>query len=123
MHQLRGRVGRGGEQSYCILMTGSNIKPESKKRMEIMVSTSNGFEIAEKDLEMRGPGDLYGTRQSGMLKFRLADIVQDIGILEQTRAAARQVTETDPSLSLPQHRPLKFFLRQQGEQSNWARIS
>ena len=124
LHQLRGRVGRGGEQSYCVLMTGNKLTPESRQRMQIMTSTSNGFVIAEKDLEMRGPGDLYGTRQSGELKFRLADIIHDTGILEETRAAAQQLIRDDPSLSLPQHQPLRQFLQQQhGAQSEWSRIS
>ncbi len=70
LHQLRGRVGRGAEQSYCILLTGSKVSEDSKKRMNIMTSTTNGFIIAEQDLQLRGPGDMYGTRQSGALKFR-----------------------------------------------------
>src|SRR5258705_5054044 len=77
MHQLRGRVGRGADQSYCILLTGNNLSEESYKRIQIMVSTTDGFKIAEQDLSMRGPGDMYGTKQSGILKFKLADIVLD----------------------------------------------
>jgi ATP-dependent DNA helicase RecG len=123
MHQLRGRVGRGAEQSYCILMTGNKISEESYKRVQIMVNTSNGFEIAEQDLAMRGPGDLHGTQQSGVLKFKLADIVQDAGILEQTRVAAQQLVSADPKLDLPQHQLLRFALSQQGKQSHWGKIS
>lgn len=123
MHQLRGRVGRGGEQSYCILMTGSKVSDESLKRINIMVSTTDGFKIAEEDLAMRGPGDMYGTRQSGVMKFRLADIVQDSGILEETRVAAQQLLANDPRLDQPQHQGLRYLLRQQGQQSHWAKIS
>ncbi len=123
MHQLRGRVGRGAEQSYCILMTGNKVGAESVKRIGIMVSTTDGFKIAEADLEMRGPGDMYGTKQSGVLKFKLADIVQDAGILEQTREAAISLLNTDPKLTLPQHQPLRTMIAQQGKDSHWGKIS
>jgi len=123
MHQLRGRVGRGAEQSYCILLTGNKISEESFKRIQIMVSTTDGFKIAEQDLAMRGPGDMYGTKQSGLLKFKLADIVLDAGILEETRKAAMQLISTDPTLSLPQNQPLRYMLSQQGKQSHWGKIS
>ena len=123
MHQLRGRVGRGAEQSYCILMTGNKISNESVRRIQIMVSTTDGFKIAEEDLAMRGPGDIYGTKQSGVMKFKLADIVQDSGILEETRKAAQLLLSQDPKLDLPQHQGLKFMLRQQAQQSHWSKIS
>ncbi len=123
MHQLRGRVGRGAEQSYCILMTGNKVGEESVKRINIMVSTTDGFKIAEADLEMRGPGDMYGTKQSGVLKFKLADIVQDAGILEQTREAAITLLNTDPKLTLPQHQPLRNMIARQGKDSHWGKIS
>ncbi len=123
LHQLRGRVGRGSEQSYCILLTGSKVSKESEQRMNIMVSTTNGFSIAEQDLAMRGPGDLYGTRQSGVLKFKLADIVMDSGILEQTREAAQQLIAKDPSLTAPQHQPLRNILLKEANQSQWSKIS
>jgi len=123
MHQLRGRVGRGADQSYCILLTGNNVSDESYKRIQIMVSTTDGFKIAEQDLAMRGPGDMYGTKQSGLLKFKLADIVLDSAILEQTRHAALQLISQDPGLNLPQHQPLKSMLAQQGKQSHWGKIS
>ncbi len=122
LHQLRGRVGRGGEQSYCVLMTGNDLSDDSSKRMQIMTSTSNGFVIAEKDLEMRGPGDLYGTRQSGVMKFRLADIARDMGLLEETREAARHLLASDASLTRPEHQPLRYFLSQQADQSEWGKI-
>jgi ATP-dependent DNA helicase RecG len=123
LHQLRGRVGRGAEQSYCILLTGSGVSKESLKRMKIMTSTSNGFIIAEEDLAMRGPGDLYGTRQSGVLKFKLADIVQDGHILEQTRQAAQEVIAVDPSLTHPQHQGIRNILLREANVSQWSKIS
>ncbi|PQJ08737.1 ATP-dependent DNA helicase RecG [Flavipsychrobacter stenotrophus] len=123
MHQLRGRVGRGAEQSYCILMTGSKVGEESVKRINIMVSTTDGFKIAEEDLAMRGPGDMYGTKQSGVLKFKLADIVHDSAILEETRHAALALLTADPRLELPQHQGLKTTLRNHASQSHWAKIS
>ena len=123
LHQLRGRVGRGGEQSYCILLTGNKVSKESIQRMGIMVSTTDGFVIAEQDLAMRGPGDMYGTRQSGVLKFKLADIVMDVALLEQTRNAATQLLAEDPALSLPQHQALKHSLLEQSHQSHWSKIS
>ncbi len=123
LHQLRGRVGRGAEQSYCILLTGNKLSNESGERMKIMTSTSNGFIIAEKDLAMRGPGDLSGTRQSGILKFKLADIVDDSAILEQTRIAAQQIITSDPSLTHPQHTAIRSILLQEKAANNWAKIS
>ncbi len=123
MHQLRGRVGRGADQSYCILLTGNKISEESYKRIQIMVSTTDGFKIAEQDLAMRGPGDMYGTKQSGVLKFKLADIVLDGGILEETRKAALQLLTQDPRLDLPQHQSLKYMVSQQGKESHWGKIS
>ena len=123
MHQLRGRVGRGADQSYCILLTGNKISEESYKRIQIMVSTTDGFKIAEQDLAMRGPGDMYGTKQSGVLKFKLADIVLDGVILEETRKAAQHVIAQDPALSRPENQPLRYMLQQQGKQSHWGKIS
>ncbi len=123
MHQLRGRVGRGADQSYCILLTGNKISDESYKRIQIMVSTTDGFKIAEQDLAMRGPGDMYGTKQSGLLKFKLADIVLDGAILEQTRNVALNLITQDPGLNMPQHRGIKEMLVQQGRQSHWGKIS
>ncbi len=123
MHQLRGRVGRGADQSYCVLLTGNKISDDSYKRIKIMESTTNGFKIAEHDLEMRGPGDMYGTKQSGVLKFRLADIVQDSAILDQTRVAAQALIAQDPGLTAPQHYGIRQMLLMQGRQSHWGKIS
>ncbi|MBS1780653.1 MAG: ATP-dependent DNA helicase RecG [Bacteroidetes bacterium] len=123
LHQLRGRVGRGAEQSYCILLTGNKLGNDSAERMKIMVSTSNGFIIAEKDLAMRGPGNLSGTQQSGVLKFKIADIVADSAILEQTRIAAQQIITEDPGLTSAQYYPLRAMLAEKVHQSHWAKIS
>jgi len=123
LHQLRGRVGRGSDQSYCILLTGSGISEDSFQRMQIMASTSNGFIIAEKDLEMRGPGDLYGTRQSGALKLKIGDIVHDAHILEQSRDAAQALIARDPSLSAPEYYQLRKALSKVANQSQWKKIS
>lgn len=123
LHQLRGRVGRGADQSYCILLTGSGISKESYERMRVMVSTADGFVIAEKDLEMRGPGDVYGTKQSGVLKLKIADLVKDTPILEICRHAALQLIDKDPELRLPQHQSLKYALEQKGGKEQWNKIS
>jgi ATP-dependent DNA helicase RecG len=123
LHQLRGRVGRGAEQSYCILLTGTNVGEESKKRMNIMVSTTNGFTIAEQDMQLRGPGDIYGTRQSGLMKFKLADIVADGALMEQTRAAAQYIISADPDLAQPAHSGLRALLAGAGQHSYWSKIS
>lgn len=98
LHQLRGRVGRGAEQSYCILMTSFKLTSDAKTRLETMVKTNDGFEIAEVDLKLRGPGDLMGTQQSGILNLRIADIVKDAAILKRAREVAFQVLNEDPNL-------------------------
>jgi len=98
LHQLRGRVGRGAEQSYCILMTSFKLTSDAKTRLETMVKTNDGFEIAEVDLKLRGPGDLMGTQQSGILDLRIADIVKDAAILKRAREVAFQVLNEDPNL-------------------------
>ncbi len=112
LHQLRGRVGRGAEKSFCILLTGFELSKESRQRMHIMTRTNDGFLIAEEDLKMRGPGDIYGTRQSGALNFKVADIIKDSALMEATRDAAQQTLEQDPSLSWPQHEGLRRQLQQ-----------
>ncbi len=123
LHQLRGRVGRGAEQSYCILLTGSKLSEDSKKRMSIMTATGNGFEIAEQDLALRGPGDLYGTRQSGVLKLKIADIVEDAHLVEETRDAAKKLLEYDPQLSRIEHHPLRYKLLSESGGKNMSKIS
>lgn len=123
LHQLRGRVGRGAEKSYCVLLTGSRLGNDARERIRIMTSTGNGFEIAEKDLELRGPGDIEGTRQSGMLNFKLANIVEDRPLIETTRALVQELLENDPELTAPENMPLKNFLQQQKGNVLWSKIS
>ena len=107
LHQLRGRVGRGAEQSYCILMTSHKLSADAKTRLATMVRTSDGFEIAEVDLKLRGPGDMMGTQQSGVLNLRIADIVKDSEILKIARSYAMQVLKSDPNLSSEENIPVK----------------
>lgn len=124
LHQLRGRVGRGAEQSYCILMTSHKLSNDSKTRLETMVRSSDGFEIAEVDLKLRGPGDIMGTQQSGVLNLRIADIVKDKDILEQARYYAKSVLKLDPSLALPEHKVILNTYRQMSKYRNiWNYIS
>ena len=103
LHQLRGRVGRGGEQSYCILMSGNKLTTESKQRLDAMVATTDGFEIANFDLKLRGPGDLQGTQQSGILDFKIADLIKDEKMVAYTRNLAKALLEKDPDLSQPEN--------------------
>lgn len=123
LHQLRGRVGRGSEKSYCILLSGSQVGKDAKDRLKVMCSTNDGFKIAEKDLELRGPGDIQGTRQSGALDFKLANIVDDRALLEIARNEVEQLLTVDPELSLPEHHPLSVHLKQKGGGHAWAKIS
>ncbi|WP_407556710.1 DUF559 domain-containing protein [Winogradskyella sp. 4-2091] len=124
LHQLRGRVGRGAEQSYCILMTSHKLSQDSKTRLETMVRSSDGFEIAEVDLKLRGPGDIMGTQQSGILNLRIADIVKDKDILEQARYYAKNILKNDPSLAAPQHQAILNTYRQMSKYKNiWNYIS
>ncbi len=123
LHQLRGRVGRGAEKSYCILLTGKKLGNEARERMKIMTATSNGFVIAEKDLELRGPGEIEGTRQSGALSFKLVDIVNDRPMVEAAKQQCEQILKEDPDLSLPEHEVLKDFLRSQKGKTAWSKIS
>ncbi len=124
LHQLRGRVGRGAEQSYCILMTSYKLSSEARLRMNTMVKTNNGFEIAETDLELRGPGDLMGTQQSGLLDLLIADLGKDGQILSDAREEARHLLEADPELSKPENQPIKAHLSALRKSTvNWAKIS
>lgn len=123
LHQLRGRVGRGAEKSYCVLLTSSKLGNDARERMKIMVQTSNGFEIAEKDLELRGPGEIEGTRQSGMVNFRLADIVKDKPIVELARSAVEAILEADPELNSAENLRLKNYLQSLREKNSWSKIS
>ena len=124
LHQLRGRVGRGAEQSYCILMTGHKLSEDSKTRLQTMVSTNDGFEIAEVDLRLRGPGDLMGTQQSGVLNLKIADVIKDKDILQHARHYAKSILKSDPSLSLPEHKVLRYTYSQLTKYKNiWNYIS
>jgi ATP-dependent DNA helicase RecG len=123
LHQLRGRVGRGAEKSYCILLTGQKLGNDARERIRIMASTGNGFEIAEKDLELRGPGEIEGTRQSGALNFKLAHIVQDRPLVELARNMAAELLEKDPDLNSAENLPLRNYLKQDRGEVVWSKIS
>lgn len=124
LHQLRGRVGRGAEQSYCILMSSDNLSGDAKERIGTMVATNDGFKIAEADLKLRGPGDLQGTRQSGLLALKLADIVQDENIVRAARYTATEILQEDPGLTSPEHQGLAREMEKDGKEKNiWAKIS
>ena len=124
LHQLRGRVGRGTDQSYCILMTGNKLTEEARIRIRTMVDTGDGFEIAEVDLKLRGPGDLMGTRQSGDLELKIADLVKDGEILKVARIAAQEVFQKDKNLEMPEHKQIKSYLEEKHKKEiSWDRIS
>jgi ATP-dependent DNA helicase RecG len=124
LHQLRGRVGRGAEQSYCILMTSHKLSADAKTRLETMTRTSDGFEIAEVDLKLRGPGDIMGTQQSGVLNLRIADIIKDTEILKLARSYAFQTLKEDPTLMLPKHAAINNTYAQMAKYRNiWNYIS
>jgi len=123
LHQLRGRVGRGAEKSYCVLLTPPSIGKDASERMKIMVQTASGFEIAEKDLLLRGPGEIEGTRQSGALNFKLASLVHDRSLLEWAREQAARLLDADPTLGKPENQPLRYYLQQQKGAMNWSKIS
>ncbi|MFC3416615.1 ATP-dependent DNA helicase RecG [Algoriphagus hitonicola] len=124
LHQLRGRVGRGAEQSYCILMSKYELSKDSRVRLETMVRTNDGFEIADVDLRLRGPGDLMGTQQSGITDLLIADLSKDAPILTLARDAAQQVLAEDSTLSLPKNQPILRQVKSQKKTAvNWSRIS
>lgn len=124
LHQLRGRVGRGAENSYCILMTGNKLSEEAKTRLEKLVRTNDGFEIAEADMQLRGHGDLMGTQQSGIVPLKIADLVKDGEILQVARQAASELLGNDPFLMKPENLHLSQYLTQRKkEKSDWSRVS
>jgi ATP-dependent DNA helicase RecG len=123
LHQLRGRVGRGSEKSFCVLLTGQKVSNDARERIKIMCATNDGFLIAEKDLELRGPGDIEGTRQSGALNFKLANIVNDKEVLEVAKMAAEKLVEEDHTLNLAKNLELKNYLQSQKARSGWGKIS
>jgi ATP-dependent DNA helicase RecG len=124
LHQLRGRVGRGGDQSYCILITSGKLSSDSRKRMQIMTSTTDGFQISEEDLKMRGPGDLEGTQQSGTpLQLKIANLATDGQILQYARDMAKEILKEDPQLSLEKNVILKRQLKNRTPNVDWGAIS
>ena len=124
LHQLRGRVGRGGNQSYCILMSKYELTSDGRKRLNAMVSTNDGFEIANIDLQLRGPGDIQGTQQSGMLDFKIADLAKDEKLVSYTRNLAIQILDDDPDLQKPEHHRLKAKVDELiRSEVNWSVIS
>ena len=123
LHQLRGRVGRGAEQSFCILLSGQKLSADARERLKIMVNTNDGFLIAEKDLEIRGPGEMEGTRQSGALNFKLANILQDKAMLEAAKLTVEGVIQSDPELISAENSALKNFLLLLKGKTLWSRIA
>lgn len=122
LHQLRGRVGRGAEQSFCILMTGYKLGTDTRLRMDTMVETNDGFEISEVDLKLRGPGDISGTQQSGMLDLHIADLAKDGQILQLARTAAQTILNEDPLLEQTKNALLLSALTATKDKSNWSKI-
>jgi len=124
LHQLRGRVGRGGDQAYCILMTSEKLSNDAKTRMNAMVHTNDGFEIADVDMKLRGPGDIEGTQQSGIPNLRIADLITDGNILALARDEAIKTLTQDPLLSDPKNKNLLLGLNQfKSSDKDWSRIS
>ena len=123
LHQLRGRVGRGADQSYCVLMTGNKMSKEAKERIKTMVETNDGFRIAETDLKIRGPGDMMGTQQSGVLDLNIADLATDSKILAEARLCAEAIINEDPDLLKPENSLLKAVKDSISKNTNWSLIS
>jgi ATP-dependent DNA helicase RecG len=124
LHQLRGRVGRGADQSYCILMTSYKLSTEGKKRLETMVRTNDGFEIADVDMQLRGPGNIEGKEQSGTLNLKIADLSKDQQILILARHIATKILKEDNQLQNPENSVLLHYLSNlKLQRTNWSRIS
>ncbi len=121
LHQLRGRVGRGAEQSYCVLMTGYKLSEDAKKRINTMVATTDGFRIAEQDLLLRGPGNMMGTQQSGAIDFQLVDLVADQRVLEAARDTAREIMSEDPDLREEKHSSMRAYMKVRLRQ-DWSEV-
>lgn len=122
LHQLRGRVGRGSEKSYCILLSGTKLSEDARQRLNIMCQTNDGFKIAEKDLELRGPGDIEGTRQSGSLNFKVANILEDRNILQAAHDSVEELLSDDPSLLKPENNCLRNYLLERKGKTAWSQI-
>jgi ATP-dependent DNA helicase RecG len=124
LHQLRGRVGRGADQSYCILMTSHKLSTDARTRLETMVRTTDGFEIAEVDLQLRGPGDITGTQQSGLVNLRIADLARDQQMLSAAREMALEITDEDPHLQSPKNQRIVQHLNSlKANKTEWGKIS
>ncbi|MCR5424052.1 MAG: ATP-dependent DNA helicase RecG [Bacteroidales bacterium] len=123
LHQLRGRVGRGGEQSYCILMTSDKLSSSAKERIMTMVNSTDGFRIAEADLKLRGPGDVQGLQQSGILQLKLADIVNDEPIVRAARDTVQGILDQDPNLQKTENACLALYIKRKAPKQNWGKIS
>jgi len=124
LHQLRGRVGRGAEQSYCILVSSYKLSKEARTRIETMVRTTDGFEIAQVDMNLRGPGDMMGTQQSGQLDLLIGDLREDEPILSIARQSAQAIIAKDPNLESPENSLIKQQVENQKKKNlNWSRIS
>ena len=120
LHQLRGRVGRGGEQSYCVLVTDYKLSEDTRKRMEIMTTSTDGFEIAEADLKLRGPGDIEGTQQSGIaFDLKIANLARDEQLLQYVRNVAREVVDADPECNSLEYKIIWDTLRTIKRDKNW----
>lgn len=122
LHQLRGRVGRGGGEALCVLVTGFKLSADARERLKTMCETNNGFEIADVDLRLRGPGNIDGTQQSGMINLRLADLAKDGQLLQLARDTASEILEKDPGLSAPENAPLRATLEKMGKSEGWGKI-
>jgi ATP-dependent DNA helicase RecG len=125
LHQLRGRVGRSSNQSYCLLMTGNKLSNDGRTRMKTMVETNDGFKIAEVDMKLRGPGNMSGTQQSGVLRMKIADITKDTEILQAARNAASDIMRHDPNLNSPEYQSLNIYLKNNKDKlaDKWSKIS
>ena len=124
LHQLRGRVGRGADQSFCVLMSGYKLTEDAKIRLETMVRTNDGFEIAEQDLKIRGPGDIMGTQQSGVLDFKLADLAKDGQLIQLAKIDVDDLLKKDADLTLKENQSIrKELIRQMRLKPNWSNIS
>lgn len=124
LHQLRGRVGRGAEQCYCILMTSDKLSSDSRTRIKTMCDTNDGFKISEVDMQLRGPGDILGTQQSGIVEFKQLDLAKDGDIIKTAKSAVEKLIQNDPFLNFPQHQSLKkYYIQQYKGKNKWSRIS
>lgn len=124
LHQLRGRVGRGAEQSYCILMTGDKLSKESRTRIKTMVATTDGFKISEVDMELRGPGDILGTQQSGVVDFKKLSLIEDSAIIKASKLAVEKILEQDALLTRPDNQMMKqYYIKQYKGKNKWSQIS